>query len=354
MKKQRGWVCLRTAGAALALALWPAHGLAQPPFEPWKVMAPAPAGEEEVYGTEVGGKIYVMGGIKPLWRPLGFLLEYDPQANKWVTKQTMPPLIHHVGVASLGGKLYLIGGFAYPEEGPPAWTPVADAWEYDPKTDSWKKLAPLPTPRGSVACAALAGKVHCVGGVRLPAWSKLKGIRPGSEIENLSDHIVYDPATNSWSTKAPMITPRNHVTLTAVGGKLYAIGGRIGHGFVGIWSVPSNANDEYDPAADRWLPRTPLPTPRSSHSAVVVEGKIHVLGGEVYEAGVNIAAIHRTHEVYNPQTNRWTASIPLRTPRHGFVAAAVGNRIFAISGANVPGGAGPHVALTVNEMLEVE
>lgn len=322
------------------------------PWAPWKMLAAAPEGKEEVYGAEAGGKVYVLGGLDIEWRPQGLALEYDPQADRWAKITPTPEKIHHVGVVGLGGKLYLMGGFAWPAQGPPAWVPIASAWEYDPRTATWKKLAPLPTVRGSVACAALAGKVHCAGGARLPAGSRANGIAPGVATEVLTEHIVYDPATDRWSTRAPMLTPRNHFTLTEVGGKLYAIGGRIGHAFVSGWSVPATANEEYDPATDSWRPRAPMPTARSAHGAVVVGGKIHVLGGEEWQRFASV--VHRTHEVYDPQTNRWTDGPPMRTPRHGFVAAAVGNRIFAVSGANVSGGSGPHVDLRENEMLEVK
>ncbi|MBI2178997.1 MAG: hypothetical protein HYU38_11795, partial [Candidatus Tectomicrobia bacterium] len=63
------------------------------PWAPWKTMAPAPDGEEEVFGAVAGGKVYLMGGIKPLWKPIGLVLEYDPQANKWGQKKPMPELM---------------------------------------------------------------------------------------------------------------------------------------------------------------------------------------------------------------------------------------------------------------------
>lgn len=336
---------------ALGISLLPRQALAQP-WAAWKAMAPAPEGEEEVYGAVAGGKVYLMGGIKPLWKPMGLVLEYDTQANKWAQKKPMPELKHHVGIAAVGDKIYLMGGFVYPAKGEPAWVPVATAWEYTPATDGWKKLASMPKPVGALACAGLGGKVYCAGGVRLPAWSKRSGLRPASEIEQPNDLLVYDPATNAWAAKAPMPSPRNHHVLLAVGGKLYAIGGRIGGPYVSGWSTPMAANEEYDPAADRWMPRSPMPTPRSAFGAVVVNEKIHVLGGEEWRQ--YSSTVHRTHEVYDPKANRWTASVPLATPRHGFLAAAVGNRLYAISGANVSGGSGPHLGLKVNEMLEVK
>jgi len=351
MGKWRAVVWMGILALAHLCFLGPGLASAQP-WAPWKEMAPAPDGEEEVFGVEAGGKVYVMGGIKPLWKPLGLVMEYDPGANKWEKKKTMPELKHHVGIAAVGEKIYLMGGFLYPEKGEPSWVPTASAWEYTPATDSWKKLAPLPKPTGALACAGLGGKVYCSGGVRLPAWSKRSGLRPASEVEQSNDLLEYDPAANKWTHKAPMPSQRNHHVLVAAGGKLYAIGGRIGHAYVSGWSVPMAANEEYDPATDRWMPRSPMPSPRSALAAAVVGDKIHVMGGEEWRQFSS--TVHRTHEIYDPKTNRWAASVPLRTPRHGFVAAAVGNKLFAISGANVSGGSGPHIGLKVNEMMEVK
>ena len=37
--------------------------------------------------------------------------------------------------------------------------------------------------------------------------------------------FIYDPATNQWSTKAPMPTARTGLGAAATGGLLYAVGG---------------------------------------------------------------------------------------------------------------------------------
>ena len=338
---------LIVALVVLGLALGPCRSFAAG----WKPIAPAPEGEEEVYGAAANGKIYLMGGIAPFWKPMGLVGEYDPAANKWTQKKHMPQLIHHVGVAEVNGKLYLMGGFLLPQ-GKPAWTPVDSAWEYDPKTDGWKKLASLPKPLGSPACAGLGGKVYCTGGVRLPDGSKENGIRPGSELVQPTELLVYDPAANKWSKKAPMITPRNHFALNAVNGKLYAIGGRVGGPFVSGWSVPVAAVEEYDPATDKWSVKRPMMTPRSSIVGVAVNGKIHVMGGEEWKD--TFIGVHKTHEIFDPKANSWSRAAPMITPRHGFVGAAVGNKVYAISGSNVAGGQGPHVALKLGEVFEAK
>ena len=45
----------------------------------------------------------------------------------------------------LNATIYAFGGFVLPEQGGPAWNAIDNAWEYNPGTDEWKALAPLPT-----------------------------------------------------------------------------------------------------------------------------------------------------------------------------------------------------------------
>src|SRR5260370_32244653 len=59
-------------------------------------------------------------------------------------------------------------------------------------------------------------------------------------------------ATGSWTQMPPMITPRSEVSLAAVGGKIYVLGGGING-----TSVPHN--EEYDIATDKWRVRPPDP-----------------------------------------------------------------------------------------------
>src|SRR6476661_5445487 len=62
--------------------------------------------------------------------------------------------------ASTNGKFYAFGGFVPPESWPQAWVPINNAWEYDPATDRWKALAPMPSKRGSAIAAAVNGKIY--------------------------------------------------------------------------------------------------------------------------------------------------------------------------------------------------
>ena len=67
-------------------------------------------------------------------------------------------------------------------------------------------------------------------------------------------------------------------------------------------------------------------------AAAVLDGKIFVFGGEATTGTFNQV------EAYDPRTDTWNPWAPMPTARHGLGAAAVGGRIFVISGGPRPGG----------------
>jgi N-acetylneuraminic acid mutarotase len=176
----------------------------------------------------------------------------------------------------------------------------------------WVVKAPAPTKRTEVAAAAARGKIYVVG-----------GFQPGlpfitSAVEE------YDPATDAWRERAPLPGGLHHAGIGVVNDRIYVIGG-FEHSFLTIWS-PLTSVYEYDPAADRWTARKPMPTPRGALAVAALEGKLHAVGG--YNRDGNTGA----HEVYDPATDTWSARAPMPTARDHHAAAAVGGRLYAIGG----------------------
>ncbi len=77
---------------------------------------------------------------------------------------------------------------------------------------TWTTKAPMPTPRYAPAAGVVNGILYAVG-----------GFRGGGDV--LSTVEAYDPATNTWTTKAPMPTPRGGLAAGVVSGILY-LGGQ--------------------------------------------------------------------------------------------------------------------------------
>jgi N-acetylneuraminic acid mutarotase len=265
------------------------------------------------------GKIYVVGGFeKPSFsNVMNFAITpsvevYDPATDRWASKASLPVGLHHVGIGVVDRRLYVIGG--YSKSGFTVWNPVATVYAYNPATDSWTERAPMPTARGALSVTEHEGKLYAIGGYD----------RKG----NNAQVEVYDPVRNVWTTGASLPTPRDHLAAATVAGKIYAIGGRVD----GDYSRNLAVVDRYDPATDRWRRVADLPTARSGITAAVVEGRIYVFGGE------GATGTFSENEAYDPASDLWRAMTPMPTARHGLGSAVVQGRIYVISGGPTPGG----------------
>jgi len=318
----------------------------------WVKLTPFPDASEEVYGIASGGKLYIFGGLAPAWTPKGLVFEYDPATDKWTKKNNMPVAAHHVAVTELNDKIYVMGGFTKPKSGPTAWVPIDNAWEYDSANDTWKALAPLPTKRGSPTAAAVNGKIYVIGGATTNEGSKESSIHPARAHRVVGTNEVYDPATNTWETRSPMPTARNHVAVGVVNGKIYVIGGRLGSGFIGR-AANTDTVEGYDPATDQWSAAlNRMPTPRSALTFGTYKGKIYVAGGELQTA--YMAAAFRAVEAYDPATNNWSSLPPLEFPRHGAGGDFLGNRFHVVTGVVQASGSGGHSDVDYHHALVLD
>ncbi len=317
----------------------------------WAKLAPFPEPAEEVYGAAAGGKMYVMGGLAPGWKPRGLVFEYDPATDKWTKKKLMPLSAHHLAIVEFNGKIYVFGGFVPPQSGPPAWVPIDNAWEYDPANDTWKPLAPMPTKRGSPVAAVVGGKIYVIGGGTISPGAKEPSIHPARPHLAVGTVEEYDPATNTWRARTPMPTPRNHSGIGVVGGKIYVIGGRTAAAFI---SVGTNTDmvEEYDPATDTWGPvKARMPTARSAVAYATYKDRIYIAGGEFQDE--RLMAAFWVVEAYHPATNSWSTLPRMPVPRHGLAGAVIGNRLHLVTGEVQSAGIqGAHLASESHDAFE--
>jgi len=285
----------------------------------WTVGAPAPTKRTEVAVAELNGKIYVVGGFAEpdMSNVLDYGISqavevYDPMTDSWTTATPIPEGRHHVGIATLDGFLYVVGGFSRSLFS--VWEPVVTLYRHDPTTGRWEELTPMPTARGGLGVAVQNGRLYAIGGY--------------DGRENPPAVEMYDPKTNSWTARAPLPTPRDHLAVATVGSRIYAIGGRPNLDYRRNMDVV----EEYDPETDQWRRRGDLPTARSGITAGVLEGRIYVLGGEA-ESGT-----FSNNEAYMPREDRWQTMAPMPTARHGLGSAVVDGRLYVISGGPTPGG----------------
>jgi N-acetylneuraminic acid mutarotase len=316
----------------------------------WLKLAPFPQPAEEISGAAAGGRMYVFAGLAPIWRPVGMVYEYDPRTDKWTKKRPMALPSHHVAFTEFRGKIYAFGGFVLPESGPPGWTPINNAWEYDPEADTWQALASMPSKRGSSLAAVVGDRIYVIGGATTIPGSKETAVYPTRPHMSVGTVEEYDPASNTWRERSAMPTPRNHAAIGVVNGKIYVIGGRVGAAFIGLASDISVV-EEYDPATDQWSgPRARMPIARSAIGAGVDGGRIYVAGGEYQDP--HMMATFRAVEAYDPASNTWTEMPPMPVSRHGLAVGVIGNRLHVISGDVQSAGTGVEVSTGEHDAFE--
>ena len=164
------------------------------------------------------------------------------------------------------------------------------------------------TERVTHSSGVVNGKIYVIGG--------LSGL-----LARLSNVEEYNPATDTWTGKKEIPTPREGIAVSAVGGKIYAIGGWAnGH---------SSVVEEYNPATNTWTKKASMPTARSYLSTSVVDGKIYAIGGSSNIPGIAISPM----EMYDPETDTWTTKADIPTSRTQLSTSAVNGKIYAIGGA---------------------
>src|ERR1700733_13434056 len=125
----------------------------------WRMAAPMLSPQGEITSAVIGKKWYVFGGYDaPNVQARGIVTVYDVATDSWTNKQNMLIPAHHAAAVALDGKIYVFGGFVG-RPGTKVWQPIPSSVVYDPDNDSWKELAPMPTPRGSAVAVAVNGKI---------------------------------------------------------------------------------------------------------------------------------------------------------------------------------------------------
>lgn len=202
----------------------------------WSVGPELPAARGEHITAVVKDKIYVIGGRVRARIDAAHFKDhndtsrhdlFDPVMGVWSSRA--PALIarNSAAAAVIEDKIYVVGGRQYTKtkDGRRQLINVPDLEVYDPLSDSWQKLAPMPVAQGGLAAASLGGKLYVFGGEQ---WT--------SEVKVLATCWVYDPATDSWAAIEGLSPPRHGLAAAVVGKEIFVIGGatRVGLGAVAI------------------------------------------------------------------------------------------------------------------------
>ncbi len=255
----------------------------------------------------IDGKLYAVGGYADsagIEVGTAVLEVYDPLSDEWATKAPMPHGSGYLGAGVVNGILYAVGGQAAPQSKGPTFDYLQ---AYDPATDSWTAKAPMPTARRGLAVAVVNGVLYAIGG-----QPDVMGSPMVPTVE------AYDPATDSWSTKTPMPTARDALAAVTLNGTIYAIGG-----FDGTSLLPTV--EAYDPVADQWSTKASMPGANAAPAAAAIGGDLYVAGG------FNGASLSTTIG-YDPGADAWAAYAAMPSARDGLAGGAIDALFYAVGG----------------------
>jgi hypothetical protein len=172
----------------------------------WTARAPIPVRHAQSRGASVGTKIYVPGGFNSVdfSGPINNMQIYDTVADSWTQGMVLPAARSGVATAAFNGLIYVISGYAT------GFVPTTTVYIYDPVANSYTTGAPMPVGQGNVPGVLLNGEIYVVGG----------GTAPGAQ-------FAYNPSTNMWRTIAPLPTTNGLCQSGngfGLGGKLWITG----------------------------------------------------------------------------------------------------------------------------------
>jgi N-acetylneuraminic acid mutarotase len=247
-----------------------------------------------------GGNVYSFGGIVNN-NGITNAYKYNPTTNTWTPIAPLPAARFWFSGITDGTYIYLLGGVDQ------NFNTTATLWRYDQVSNTYNTSLPSYTiPTYFHASAYLNGKIYRIAG---------RAIGTDYHVE------VYDIATNTWSMAANYPFANHSLMGAALGGYVYAGGGN---------ASPTNAW-RYDPNTNTWTPITDLPAGRSAAASGVYNGRWILAGGDVN------FAISTSVIAFDPATSTWSNLANMVQARDYLQGGTAGQSFYAVAGSSAPG-----------------
>ncbi len=281
----------------------------------WTEATACPVPRFEALGVVVDGEVWVMGGFLSSQLDVTQRVDiYDPRTDTWRLGPDLPGAETHAGVVNIGRDIVLAGGFSGNVK---SRVTSAGVWRWNAENTAWEAEPDLPTPRAAVSMALIGTEVHAAGGLA----------EDGNT--DSGQHVVLDLAGgNGWTNAAPLAVPRNHGGGASSAGLFFAVAGR--HGWDEV-AGDEPLLDAFDPATNSWQTRASMPMPRSEIGAstlVTSDGRLLVIGGSIPGPLPSASVL-----VYDPHEDAWSSLPQLPQALKGAVAARVGTTLIVTTGS---------------------
>ncbi|WAR03750.1 KLH20-like protein [Mya arenaria] len=163
--------------------------------------------------TIVDGYGYAVGGMDGT--VLSSVERYDPCSNTWSLLAPLPQPLRFTTSVSLKGKLYVFGGEN-------SETIVNTAYRYDPCSDTWTELVAMATGRVLAGSVVHHGKIYVIGGNGKVSDKWKREYLPEYCVSSVE---IYDPDSNSWSPGPELPNALCGAGVVKFGGTILIVGG---------------------------------------------------------------------------------------------------------------------------------
>lgn len=231
----------------------------------------------------------------------------------------LPAAFTSFGAAAQGGYLYVIGGHTAPAHHYYAEGFQTGFWRLSlADRASWEQL-PGGVSLQSVALVSDGRRVIRVGGMT----ARNAQDQP-DDLHSTAEAAAFDPLTRAWTSLAPLPQPRSSHDAVVHDGKLYVFGG---------WQL-SGAGDDKTPwqesglvldltAADaKWLP-VDQPFRKRALALASAAGRIYAIGGMTPEG------MSASTDIFDPVTRQWSKGPDLPGMAFGTSAYGLAGRAYA-------------------------
>jgi N-acetylneuraminic acid mutarotase len=264
------------------------------------------------------GKIYAFGGGGPCFKSLNSSVCYNPQDDSWSERQDMPTLRSGTMAATVGDRIYVMGGGFRQEDGMFRFLTTVEI--YHPETDSWEQGPDLIMPHDYPAAAVLGETIYILGGHHPDATLGGPKTDPGFDFcERL------DINKGKWEAIAPLPTPRFALSAVTMNGKILAMGGVAfrPEGFNNFTTI-----ETYDPATNCWTQdeQLALPWAAAGLGSARLDDRIYVFGGYSDDS------IHSRTAYYSPSDKEWHRVASLPAPVAAMGVTTCDGAIYSVGG----------------------
>ena len=231
----------------------------------------------------------------------------------WSFIANMPIDVYGAACASDGTFIYCAGGYSFSIP-----SLVAQLIRYDPATNTWTPLEPIPTPstEASAVYYPVMNQIYVFGGADVDTQT----------INNLNQ--IYDIASNTWSMGPPLPDVRSDMAsgYNPANGKIYLVGG------YNTKDLDSGQPDtwEYDPVGGTYTNKTDFPELAGGYASGIINGHLYVAGGR---DGNNLS-LNAVWD-YNISADTWTQKSNMPGTQNNVSGSAVAlNSLFVFGGGN--------------------